>query len=174
MVMKSAEDGRRYDASLGRRSTSLDHVLRDAGLSDLEAELEQLAVDARRSPQRIFRAHLSDQRAQIRANLRSASKRAGFPTTVPTEAGPMPTHEGLGADDRDGLEDRWKPSIQLNQEQAITIREPDATAHPPPQHDQLMSERRVLCLKSAPRLERRVGTSRAARSSPLTLGDSLT
>jgi hypothetical protein len=53
----------------------------------------------------------------------------------------MPTHEGLGADDRDGLEDRWKPSIQLNQEQAIPIREVNATAHPPPQHDQLMSER---------------------------------
>jgi hypothetical protein len=34
--------------SLGRRSTSLDHVLRDAGLGDLEAELEQLAMDARR------------------------------------------------------------------------------------------------------------------------------
>jgi hypothetical protein len=31
--------------SLGRRAASLDHVLRDAGLSDLEAELEQLAMD---------------------------------------------------------------------------------------------------------------------------------
>jgi len=51
--------------SLGRRSTLLDHVLRDAGLSDLEAELEQLAMDARRSPQRIFRAHPPDQRAQF-------------------------------------------------------------------------------------------------------------
>src|SRR3982074_1498520 len=71
--------------ALGRRSTSLAHVLRDAGLSDLEAELEQLAMDARRTPQRIFRAHLSDQPAQIRANLPSASKRAGFPTTVPTQ-----------------------------------------------------------------------------------------
>src|SRR5712692_11526099 len=36
--------------ALGRRSTSLDHVLRDAGLSDLKAELEQLAMDARRTP----------------------------------------------------------------------------------------------------------------------------
>ena len=36
--------------SLGRRSTSLHHVLRDAGLTDLDAELEQLAMDARRSP----------------------------------------------------------------------------------------------------------------------------
>jgi hypothetical protein len=33
--------------SLGRRTASLDHILRDAGLSDLKAELEQLAVDAR-------------------------------------------------------------------------------------------------------------------------------
>jgi len=34
--------------SLGRRFTSLDHVLRNARLSDLETELEQLAMDARR------------------------------------------------------------------------------------------------------------------------------
>jgi hypothetical protein len=67
----------------------------------------------------------------------------------------MPTHEGLGADDRDGLEDRRKPSIQLDQEQAIPIREVNATAHPPLQHDQLMSEHRILSLKSALRLVRR-------------------
>jgi hypothetical protein len=53
---------------------------RDARLSDLEAELERLAIDARRSPQRIFRAHLPDQCAQIRGDLRSAFKGAGFPT----------------------------------------------------------------------------------------------
>jgi hypothetical protein len=67
----------------------------------------------------------------------------------------MPTHEGLGPDDRDGLEDRWKPSIQLDEEQTITIREPDATTHFPPQYDELMSERSVFCLKSSPRLKRR-------------------
>ena len=67
----------------------------------------------------------------------------------------MPTHEGLGADDRDDLQDRWKPSIQLDQEQAIPTREVNTTAHRPPQHDQLMSERSVLCLKSPLRLERR-------------------
>src|SRR5205809_1481232 len=103
--------------SLGRRSTSLDHVLRDAGLSDLEAELEQLAMDARRSSQRIFRAHPPDQRAQIRVDLRSTSKGAGFPTPVPTEAGAMPADEGLRSDDSDGPEHRWKPSIQQDQEQ---------------------------------------------------------
>src|SRR6266851_847654 len=45
-------------------------------------------------------------------------------------------------------QDRWKPSIQHDQEQAIPIRELNATAHPPLQHNQLMSERRVLCRKS--------------------------
>jgi hypothetical protein len=36
-----------------------------------------------------------------------------------------------------------------------TIRKPDAATHLLPQYDQLMSERSVLCLKSALRLERR-------------------
>jgi hypothetical protein len=45
--------------------------------------------------------------------------------------------------------------MQLDQEQAIPICELDATAHPPPQYNQLMSKRRVLCLKPALRLERR-------------------
>src|SRR5436309_12582238 len=102
---------------------SLSYGALAARLSDLKAKLEQLAMDARRSPQRIFRAHPPDQRAQIRGDPRSASTGAGFPTPVPTEAGAMPTHEGLGPDDSDGFEHRWKPSIQLDQEQAIPIRE---------------------------------------------------
>jgi hypothetical protein len=42
----------------------------------------------------------------------------------------MPTDKGLRPDDRDGSEDRWEPSIQLDQEQAIPICELDATPHP--------------------------------------------
>jgi hypothetical protein len=48
-----------------------------------------------------------------------------------------------------------EPSVQLDQNQAIPIRELGATAYPPSQHNQLMSECRVLCLKSALRLEQR-------------------
>ncbi len=62
---------------------------------------------------------------------------------------PGASAQGLRPDDRDGREDRWKPSIQHDQEQAIPIRELDATAYPPLQHNQLMSEGLVLCLKSA-------------------------
>src|SRR5882757_11472132 len=110
----------------GGRSASSDHILRDAGLSDLKAELEQLAVDARRSPQRIVNAHPSDQRAQVCVDLRPTSKGVGIPTPVPAEAGSVPSHQGLGPDNRDGPEDRWKPPIQLDEEQTITVREPDA------------------------------------------------
>src|SRR5258707_2469890 len=114
-------------------------------------------MDARRTPQRIVNAHPPDQRAQVRVDLGPASKGAGFPPPVPTEAGSMPTYESLGTDDRDGPEHRWKPSIQQDQEQAISICELDATPHPALQHNQLMTERRVLGLKSALRLERRDG-----------------
>src|SRR5438552_10310308 len=79
----------------------------------------------------------------------------GFPTPVMAKAGPMPTHQGLRSDDSDGPEHRWKQSIQQDQEQAIPICELDATPQPALQHNQLMTERRVLCLKSALRLERR-------------------
>jgi hypothetical protein len=32
---------------------------------------------------------------------------------VPAKAGTMPAHDGLGPDDRDDLEDRRKPTIEL-------------------------------------------------------------
>src|SRR6266478_1956153 len=106
-------------------------------------------MDTRSAPQRIVNAHPLDQRAQVRVELRSTSKGAGFPLPISPEAGPVPAHKGLRPDDRDGLEDRWKPSIQHDQEQAIPICELDATSHPALQHNQLMTERRVLGLKSA-------------------------
>src|SRR5450759_2273259 len=40
--------------SLTWRSTLFDHIFGDARLCDLEPELEQFAVDARRSPKRVL------------------------------------------------------------------------------------------------------------------------
>ena len=110
-------------------------------------------MDTRRSPKRILHAHPPDQRTQVRINLRSPSPWARFPTPVAAKSGPMPTHERLGSDDRENLQDRREPSIQLDKEPAIVVREPDPALHLTPQDDQLMSERRILCLKSALRLE---------------------
>ena len=130
------------------------HVLGDGRLSDRKAELEQLTVDAWRTPKRILNAHPPDQRPQIRIDLRPTSKRSRFPPPIAAKAGTMPAHEGLGPKDRHGLEDRRKPTIQLDEEQPITVREEYAPTHLALQHDQLMSERRILCFKPALRLER--------------------
>jgi hypothetical protein len=65
----------------------------------------------------------------------------------------MPTHERLGLDDREDLQDRWKPAIQLNEEPAIMVRDPDATMQPPPQDNQLMSKHHIPWFKPQLRLE---------------------
>src|ERR1700722_3901929 len=83
---------------------SFDHVLGDARLRDFKPELEQFAVDAWRAPKWILHAHPADQRAQLRVDLRSPSQWTRLPTPVATKAGPVPTHERLGPDDRENLQ----------------------------------------------------------------------
>src|SRR5665213_3894180 len=97
--------------SLAWRPASLDHVLSDARLRDLNAELEQFAVDAWRSPERVLDTHLPDQRSGFSLYLRSPSQWARLPAPVAAKARPMPTHKRLGPDDRQNLQDRRKPSI---------------------------------------------------------------
>ena len=46
---------------LRRRLAAVHHVFADAALADVDAEFEQFAVDARRTPTRILPAHLADQ-----------------------------------------------------------------------------------------------------------------
>src|SRR6266478_6302942 len=91
--------------SLAGRRPSFDHVLGDARLCDFKPELEQFAVDAWRAPKRILHAHPPDQYAQLRFDLRSPSQWARLPTPVVAKAGPVPTHERLGPDDCENLQD---------------------------------------------------------------------
>src|SRR6202048_1401946 len=68
--------------ALGRRVSSPDHVLGHAGLADLDAELKQLSVDPRRSPQRIGNAHLADKLAYLQRNCWPATPRFRFPAPI--------------------------------------------------------------------------------------------
>jgi hypothetical protein len=56
-------------------------------------------------------------------------------------------------DDRENLQDRRKPPVQLNKKPTIVVREPWPTAHLALQNDQLMAEHRILSFKPALRLE---------------------
>jgi hypothetical protein len=77
----------------------------------------------------------------------------------------MPTHERLGTDDREDRQNRRKPSIQLDKEPAIVVREPDSARHLTPQNDQLLSERHILCFKPALDLNGEAKTARTKQSS---------
>src|SRR6202051_673843 len=163
--------------SLAGRPPPFDHVLGDAGLRDLKPELEQFAVNAWRTPKRILHAHPPDQRAQLRVDLRSPSQRARLPTPVAAKAGPVPTQERLGPDDRKDLQDRRNPAVQLDKEPAIMVRKPDATMEPAPQDNQLMSKHRVLSFKPHLRLEWRGQDGQNETEQPdhsASLGDSIT
>jgi hypothetical protein len=67
----------------------------------------------------------------------------------------MPPHQRFRLDNRYDLQDRWKPSIHLDEEPAVAVGRLNSTPHPAPQDDQLVSEHRILRLKPALRLERR-------------------
>jgi hypothetical protein len=65
----------------------------------------------------------------------------------------MPPHERLRLNDRDDIQNRRKPSIQLDKKPAVVVCQPDPALHFTPQNHQLMSERRVLRFEPALRLE---------------------
>ena len=67
----------------------------------------------------------------------------------------MPAHKGLWPNDLHGPEDRRTPTIKVDEEQAIAVRELDATAYLALQYNQLLSQRGILCFKSALGLEGR-------------------
>ena len=65
----------------------------------------------------------------------------------------MPTHQCLGLEDGDDIQDRWEPSIELDEKPAIAVGQPGSAFRLAPQNNQLLPERRVLGLKPTPRLE---------------------
>src|SRR6476619_2936702 len=110
-------------------------------------------MDTRRAPKRIFDAHLPDQRAQLRLDLRAPSQWARSPPPIAAKASPMPTHQRLGPDNHENLQNRRKPAIQLDKEPAIAVCESNTATQIAPQNNQLMSKHRVLSFKPQLRFE---------------------
>jgi hypothetical protein len=67
---------------------------RDRGFREVEAQLEQLAVNARRSPGWILSSHAEDQGPNLFAHTLSASplSSSGEPFPIKPKASPMPTN----------------------------------------------------------------------------------
>src|SRR5258708_23245296 len=89
----------------------------------------------------------------------------------------MPTHQRFRLDNPHNLQDRRTPTIHLEEEPAIVVRERGPDGNLTPENDQLMSENRILRLKPALRLERRGKDGQNETEQPdhsASLGDSIT
>jgi hypothetical protein len=95
------------------------HVLGDAGLADLDAELEKFSVDSWRSPQWVGHAHLADQPANFQRYSWSAAAVPRFPLPIQSETGAVPTDHGIRLHNRQRLDDIWYQTIEPNKDQAI-------------------------------------------------------
>ena len=73
------------------------HIPSDRRLSDLEAELEQFTMNVWGAPERVCPAHLTNERAQLSRDLRSANMVARSPAPIRLKPRPVP------ANDRSGL-----------------------------------------------------------------------
>src|SRR5258705_11551299 len=98
--------------ALGRRVSSPDHILGHARLSDIDAELEQFAMNPWRSPQRIGNTHLADKLVYLRRYGWSATTAPRLPAPVQSEPGTVPFYDGLWLHNRRSVSDRWGQSIQ--------------------------------------------------------------
>src|SRR5215472_15277874 len=86
--------------ALRRWLAAAHHVLAYAAFPDVDAEFEQLAVDAGCTPTGILPAYLADQMANVAANDRSSGLAAPhLPGPEQAKAGTMPGNDGLGLND---------------------------------------------------------------------------
>src|SRR4030081_1462206 len=89
--------------ALGWGVSSLGHVLGHAGLSDIDADLEEFSMDPRRSPQRIGNAHLADKLAHLRRYSSSATPAPRLPPPVRSEPEAVPFNHGSWLQNRQSV-----------------------------------------------------------------------
>lgn len=85
---------------LVRPAVSRQHVSRNGRLRDAIAKLDQLAMNARRPPERIVGADLADEADQIGVDARPAATRPGFPSPPEPPYPPMSADDVLGPNER--------------------------------------------------------------------------
>ncbi len=124
------------------------YVLGDGGLGNLNSELEQLAVDPRRAPQRVLLAHARDQLADVRRNRRPAGAAgARFPSPVPAKTFPVPADDCLRLHDDEGVQATGPQTIEPDPEFLVERCERGSRLPLSPQDRHLMAEGKDLELK---------------------------
>src|SRR6267154_2458124 len=95
------------------------HIFGNAGLADIDANLEKLAMDPRCSPQRINDAHLADKLAYFYRHGRSSAAVLRFPSPIRSKSRTVPTDYGLRSDDCKWAIHLGKQSADASQYQPV-------------------------------------------------------
>jgi hypothetical protein len=121
---------------LGGRSSVPRHVIRHRGLTDVDAELQEFAVNAWRTPQRVGVRHGTNQLTDVPRDARPTQPASAFPRPEEPKTTAVPSQHCLGLDDHNDT----PPSIQ-------EFRQPD------PRHSVGMRERQALWSRSTHNME---------------------
>src|SRR5262245_14421686 len=99
------------------------HVSGHSRLPDLDPQLQQFAMNTRGAPQPVGQVHLPDPAPDLYGYPRPTAARERFPAPIQAEARSMPTQDGLGLDNGDGLQRRWEQPAEPNEDQSVSRRE---------------------------------------------------
>src|SRR5260221_12360924 len=80
---------------LGRRSPSPRHILCNGGLSDIDPELEKLAMNPWCAPQWVGETDLANELTDFQRGLSTSPARSGFPAPFSSEAGAIQADNAL-------------------------------------------------------------------------------
>src|SRR5947209_15225078 len=92
-----------------------DHIFGDRRLGDLEPELEQFTMDARRAPQWVLLAHPLDEFAQLTANSGPSWPTPRFPAPIGPKPRTMPPQDRVRLNDAGQTEQTWPEPGHQNQ-----------------------------------------------------------
>jgi len=132
--------------SRGRGFGPAPQVSSNRGLADLDAELEQFAVDTGRAPERVGEAHLADQITDFGTHL-GPSGTARSPPPIDPKAFAMPLDHGCRLDQHHGIEDLRPNPEKPKPEKSVRGEEPNPTWVLPTQDAHLMPQANQLELQ---------------------------
>jgi len=121
------------------------------GLTDLDPQLQELAVDARDTPQRVLAAHAPDQLSHFLGQWRSPpSSRPGFPSPKQPKASSVPANDGVRLDHDDDVQAARPQMIEPDPEIPVEPVQPRTGCPFALEHQQLMAKRNEFELQRGP------------------------